>query len=453
MSFTLGNGFEGLILEVRILSRIFFWAVGVGLLTAGTSLADSLEEELATLLIDHPQIKAGQKTVESRRQEISKSWAGYFPTLSSTGKIGPQYIDSPGERTRLPNHKVWSRTSITAGVTATQNLFNGYNTASLVKTARLTKEIAELTLEGTRQNVLFEGISAYIDVLRQMRLIDLARNNETTIQRQLSLEDERVRRGSGIAVDVLQAKSRLQLAKERRVSFEGALEDSVSRYFQVYDHAPNLETITDPVPPVEMVPSELERAIDIALVENPAMDNSNATVEVARERRILVKSEYFPSFDLVGTWNFEKNNNAVVGVRRDYSFAVQSSWDLFSGFSTTAGMTQAAYDYRASRDNHDFFARKVVEQTKLAWQALLTIRLRLELLENAVNIAGEVFDSRKKLREAGKETVINVLDAENEVINAQINFTSASYDEHLAVYQLLQAMGRLNTVHLGLPEY
>ncbi len=440
---------------MSILSRGFFWAVGMGLLTAGTSFADSLEEELATLLIDHPQIKAGQKTVEARRQEISKSWAGYFPTLSSTGTIGPQYVDSPGERTRLQDqdHKVWSRTGITAGVTATQNLFNGYNTASLVKTARLTKEIAELTLKGTRQNILFEETSSYIDVLRQMRLIDLARNNEMTIQRQLNLEDERVRRGSGIAVDVLQAKSRLQLAKERRVNFEGALEDSVSRYFQVYGHAPNLETITDPVPPVEMIPSELERAIDIALVENPALDNSNATVEVARERRTLVKSEYFPSFDLVGTWNFEKNNNTVIGIRRDYSVAVQSSWDLFTGFSTSASMMQAGYDYRASKDNHDFVARKVVEQTKLAWQALLTTRLRMELLENAVNIAGEVFDSRKKLREAGKETVINVLDAENEVINAQINFTSASYDERLAVYQLLQAMGRLNTVHLGLPEY
>jgi len=101
---------------LSILSRGFFWAVGMGLLTAGTSLADSLEEELATLLIDHPQIKAGQKTVEARRQEISKSWAGYFPTLSSTGTIGPQYIDSPGERTRLQDqdHKVWSRTGITA---------------------------------------------------------------------------------------------------------------------------------------------------------------------------------------------------------------------------------------------------------------------------------------------------------------------------------------------------
>jgi len=92
----------------------------------------------------------------------------------------------------------------------------------------------------------------------------------------------------------------------------------------------------------------------------------------------------------------------------------------------------------------------VIEQSKLAWQSLLTARERLELLENAVNIASEVFVSRKKLREAGKETVINVLDAENEVNNAQINYTSAFYDERLAVYQLLLAMGRLDQKNLSL---
>ena len=87
---------------------------------------------------------------------------------------------------------------------------------------------------------------------------------------------------------------------------------------------------------------------------------------------------------------------------------------------------------------------------KLSWQSLLTARNRLDLLENAVNIATEVFISRKKLREAGKETVINVLDAENEVSNAQINYTSASYDERLSIYQLLLSMGRLNPAFLNL---
>jgi adhesin transport system outer membrane protein len=73
-----------------------------------------------------------------------------------------------------------------------------------------------MTLDGTRQGMLLKGINSYINVLRQRRLIELAPLNETNIQNQLNLEDERVQRGSGIAVDILQAKSRLQPAKERR---------------------------------------------------------------------------------------------------------------------------------------------------------------------------------------------------------------------------------------------
>jgi adhesin transport system outer membrane protein len=113
-------------------------------------------------------------------------------------------------------------------------------------------------------------------------------------------------------------------------------------------------------------------------------------------------------------------------------------------------MAQAAFNYGASKDNHRFVTRKVIEQIKISWQALLTVRERLELLENAINIASEVFDSRQKLREAGKETVINVLDAESEIFNARINFTPASYQERIAVYQLLLAMGRLNAGTLNL---
>ena len=307
-----------------------------------------------------------------------------------------------------------------------------------------------MTLEGTRQNTVLEGINAYLNVLRQKRLIELARENEATIQQQLNLEDERVQRGSGVAVDVLQAKSRLQISRERLVSFVGALEDAVSRYTQAYNHPPDIESMIDPVPPVEMVPSELDRALDLAIVGNPALGNSSVTIEVARERKRTLRAEYYPVIDLDSTYNFEKQAGATVGVRRDYSVTLRATWGFFTGFSTRNLLSQAAFNLGASKDTHDFTARKVIEQTKLAWQALLTAKKRLVLLENAVNIASEVFSSRQKLREAGKETVINVLDAENEVNNAQINFTSASYDERLAVYQLLLAMGLLNPTGLNL---
>lgn len=426
-------------------------ALGLCLGVNNSSHAKSLEEELSGLIIDHPQIRAGRKTVESSRLEIEKTMSGYLPTVSATAAAGPEYIDSPTTRANIAKNK-WSRTKNVAGLTITQNLFSGFSTESAVQTARLNRELARNSLEGTLQSMIFEGISNYIDVLRQIRLIELSRSNEATITRQLNLEDERVQSGAGITVDVLQAKSRLQIAKERRVTFEGALEDGITRYTQTYNHPPDLNSMTDPVPPVELIPSELEKAIDIALAENPAIASSNITIEVARERKKMLESEYSPVLDLVTKWNYEKHSSAVLGTKRDYSVVVQSTWDLFTGFSTSASKAQAAYDYGASRDNFEYTSRKVVEQIRLAWQALLTSRERLVLLENAVTIASEVFLSRKRLREAGKETVINVLDAENEVNNAQINYTSASYDERLAIYQLLMAMGRLNSVHLNIGQ-
>ena len=80
----------------------------------------------------------------------------------------------------------------------------------------------------------------------------------------------------------------------------------------------------------------------------------------------------------------------------------------------------------------------------------MTARERVELLDNAGAIASEVFDARQKLREAGRETVINVLDAQNEVYNARINLTQASGDVLLAIYRVLQGMGRLGPAELGL---
>jgi len=416
----------------------------------GASGAASLEKELAGLVLDHPNIAAAIKTVQSSRKEISRIQSEYLPTITATADVGQELVDSPAVRAAAEDGKISSRTPQTMNLTFSQNLFNGYLTTSNIRTAQLNRELAAITLEGTRQNTIFEGIAVYIDVLRQKRLTEFARENEATIQQQLNLEDERVQRGSGVAVDVLQAKSRLQISKERRVSFQGAQEDAASRFTQVYNHPPDVEAMMDPVPPVEMLPSTLERAIEIAVAENPAIENTSTTIEVNRERKRAVLSELYPVVDLEGQFNFEKHAGTVIGVRRDYSLLLTATWNMFSGFSTRESMAQATYNYRASQDSHTFSARKVIEQTRLTWQALLTSRDRLELLENAVNIASEVFESRKKLREAGKETVINVLDAENEVSNTQISFARASYDERLAIYQLLLAMGRLDPATLNL---
>jgi adhesin transport system outer membrane protein len=293
---------------------------------------------------------------------------------------------------------------------------------------------------------MFEGIAAYLDVLRQAQLLNLSTQNEENIRRQLNLEDERVRRGSGIAVDVLQAKSRLQIALERKVFVQGAQIDARSRYLQVFSRQPDLTTMRMPAAPSKLLPNSLEDAISIALVENPAIKSGQRQIEIADQNREGVVSEFYPTIDIVAEGNYEDDFNGVPGIRRDYSVKVRANWNLFNGLSTKSRTKGAAYTYQARQSDYVQTRRKIEEQTRLSWQALMTARERVELLDNAVNIAGEVFESRERLRESGRETALNVLDAENEVFNARINYTSALFDARAASFQLLLAMGRLDQV-------
>ena len=322
-------------------------------------------------------------------------------------------------------------------------MFDGYGTPAALATAKIGKSIAEVALDSTQQNLLFAAISAYLDVLRNARLLELAGANESTIQRQLKLEDERVKRGAGIAIDVLQAKSRLQASKERRVALEGNLANATARYQQNFDSKPEVDEMSLPTLPIWLLPKTLGEAEEIARAENPALDNSNRAIDSANQRKRSAKSGFFPVIELVTTLNYEQDDAGSLGTRYDGSVNLEASWALFSGFATRADTLAAAHEYSAALNNHSLVDRTVIADLRLAWQQLATARERVGLSQNAVNIAREVHAGRLKQLEAGEETEINVLDAEIEAVTAQINATGAEYDAQTAVYRMLLALGRL----------
>lgn len=357
------------------------------------------------------------------------------------GDTGPEYVDSPNRR-EIEKHRYYKGRE-TSGLVVTQRLFDGNATDSQVEAAKVSQQISSTDLRATRQNALLEGTLAYLDVLRQGRLIQLARDNERKIHEQLNLEDERVLKGSGMASDVLAAKQRLQVAKERRVNFEGNFEAAVAKYAQVFGHSPDVARLSDPPVPQGLIPPQLEDAVRSAQDDNPTVQTASKTIELTSERQRTAESGYYPNIDLVGRADYENDRNAVVGVRRDWSLLVTASWELFSGFKTDALVAQASYDHAASKDNHLYASRKVTETVKIAWHKLKTARERMSLLENAAVLAEEVWQAQKKRRDAGKATVQDVLDEETRINDARINFTNAYYDMIQHSYELLAAMGRL----------
>ena len=358
----------------------------------GHVVAKSLEEEARQLLEKHPQILAAQKSISSSQEAINTARAGYMPVVSASGDFGYERIDSPGRTSATPDQGPFTTgQSRQASVTVTQTVFNGFLTDADNETAQLTKQSAEISIEEVSQNILFEGVSVYLEVLRNLRLLKLSIDNEATIQKQLELEDERVRRGSGIALDVLESKRRLQGAKERRVAFDGALRDSRSRFNQVFGHEPVVDEMIIPTPPLSLLPENLDNAKKMAINLHPAIRNSEKRIDIAQQARKIAKSGYFPTVDIVGEWGYEDDFGGTRGGRRDFSAKVKANWDIFNGFATEAGVDRAAYDYLASIDSSTFVKRKILEETRLAWSALDTARQRVTLLQNAVNIAAEVF--------------------------------------------------------------
>jgi adhesin transport system outer membrane protein len=411
---------------------------GLGLVMPRVADAVTLREELLVLLGGHPSIKASQDSVRAAAEAVGRADASFLPVVTLTGDQGYKEINGPGQRAAK---NIWRRGFEQYGLSVTQNLYDGNRKYHEKSGAELTREAAKNKLMETRHNLLLQGANTYVDVLRQISLVRLSRRSEATIALQLSLEDERVKKGGGTSVDVLLSKTRLQRSKEQRIIFEGRLRDAVTSYINVFGKEPILEELEDDGLRMDLVPDSVDTAIARALAVNPIILGSNKQIDIAHLRQRSAASDYYPRLDVVGATNWEDNREGTAGMRRDWSATLQATWSLFTGFSPRSTVTEAAHTYSASINNHLFVNRQIEEETRLAWQGVLTACDRRLLLDNATIIAGEVHASRVKLREGGKETVINVLDAESEVFNAEISLAQASYDENLATFRLVIAMG------------
>jgi len=422
----------------------FCIALAAGLTLAGGSgpaAAQSLPGELSVLLDTHPQLQAKRKAVSSAEDAIGAARSGFMPTVRVTGDAGGEYVDSPDRR--MAFGKPFDRSREQGGVTVTQHVFDGFATDSAVDAATVTRTIAEVDLKNTRQATLLEGISAYILVLRASRLIQLARESERNVQEQLKLEDERVQKGAGITSDVLAAKQRLQVAKESRVRFEGEFHASVAKYTQVFGHPPSVSDMIEPPVPADKLPPTLNEALGLAEGNNPQIETAARSIELADERRRAAEAGYFPTLDVVAKGNYGNAINAETGMRRDGSLLLTANWELFSGWKTDSLVSQAAHDKAASQDNHLHATRKVQELVRTTWYKLSTARERLGLLDNAANLAEEVWKAMQARHDAGKATIHDVLDDETKIFDARINYAQAYYDMVTATFELLAADGML----------
>jgi adhesin transport system outer membrane protein len=404
--------------------------------------AQTLGDELRDLVANHPQIRAKVKTQSAAEQGIGVARSAYYPTARLAADAGPEYYDTV-DRLNTQGKPYMRGTTDSSGMVVTQRLYDGQATDANVSSAQVTHSLSGAVLRATRHNAILEGIKAYLSILRLTHLINLSSENVHIVQSQLKLEDERVVKGAGMGADVLLAKQRLQVAKEARVRYVGEMDTAVANYTQVFGHTPVADALSEPVVPAQVLDNSIENAMETAEKNNPSLEAAKLSIDLSAQKQRGAEAGYMPTVDLVGKADFQHDKLTETGDRKDWSVLVTATWEFFSGWKTQSQVAQASYEHGAAMDNNLYQTRKVKELVRTSWAKLHTARERMGLLENAANLAEELLQASQKLHKAGKETIFNVLDAENRMIQSRIDYAQAYYDMASATYEILNAMGLL----------
>ncbi len=404
--------------------------------------AQALVDELRVVLDTHPQISSKTKSVDSAHSGIGVAWGNYLPQVKLTADAGPEYTDSI-DRLNTEGRPYIRGTTDETAMTVTQHVYDGNSTDSAVGQAEATQAINKSDLRGTRQSVLLDAVSSYLAVLRWSHLIRLSTDNVHNVQDQLNLEDERIAKGSGMSLDALTAKQQLQTAKEARVRYEGELRSALATYTQIYGHPAKMSEMQEPIAPTSLLAADMEEAVQTAQKNNHNIEQALHGIELANEKRRSAESGFMPNVDLVGKADYMHYKNAESWDRKDWSMLLTVSWDLFNGWKTRSLVEQASYDHGVAMDNHLYQVRRTDELVRSKWEKLSTAQERMDLLENAANLAEEVLAATRKLHAAGKENIFNVMDAQNRLNDARINYSQAYYDMMTASFEVLNAMGQL----------
>src|SRR5574343_317985 len=382
---------------------------GAALLCTGLQ-ARPLQDELGNLLAEPPLIRAGRHAVEAAQSRVDAAASGRLPKVTVTG--------------------------------------NGGRVQAGIDLATTDLSIQENNLAAVTQDVLLEALTAYLQVGRYQTLIGISRLNEDTTRTQLEMESKRVAGGGGIAVDVMQARTRLQIVKERRVFYEQALRDAMANYEQTFGRAPELAQLQELEIHQAGLPTDLPSAMAAGLERSSRLMASRLQVSKAQTQVDAAKAGLLPALDLVVAGNHDVHANATAR-RDDYSALLRLSWSFSAGMEVQH-RTAAALKDKDELTERDRSARnKAVEAIRVSWNQVINGRERLELLDSAAGIARDVMINRKRLRDAGKETALSALDAEVEYFGVLSNKINAMYDTRIGAYRLMAAIGALTPEALG----
>ncbi len=409
--------------------------------------AETLNGALAKAYKYNPRIDAERARLRATDEAVTQAHSGYRPRLQADADISAQETRRRSDNPFLGSGKE-RNTPRGYSVSLQQNIFDGFQTTNAVREAEANVRAGRELLRDVERAVLLEAVTAYMDVVRDQAIVRLQENQVRVLSRELRATQDRFSVGEVTKTDVSQARARRARAVSDLELAQANLKTSRANYVRAIGSAPS--ALREPGIPARLIPRSLPSAVSIAINESPTVIGSLYLEQASRHTVDRIRGELLPQVSLEAAYD---NRFDTGGGTQEVEGAIVTgrvTVPIYQGGQVTSRVRAAKHTH-VSRLQEIEEARTLVRRDVTeAWSQLEAANAQLESDRTQVAANQTALSGVREEEKVGQRTLLDVLNAEQELVNSQVQLVSTKRNQVVAAYALLSALGRLDSATLGL---
>ncbi|SFJ26495.1 TolC family outer membrane protein [Bradyrhizobium sp. Gha] len=417
------------------------------------ALADTIEAALVRAYQNNPQLNAQRAQVRSTDENVPQALSGYRPKVAVTASAGYQYTDtnttaggSPTAIVRTEIHGANAPRSV--GVTATQNLYNGNQTANRTRAAESQVSGAREALRVLEQTVLLQAATVYMDYLRDSATLEVQRSNVRVLEQTLKQTRDRFNVGEVTRTDVAQSEAQLAAGNTQALTAESNLTTTRSNFRRIIGNEPS--NLAPGAPVDRYLPGTLASAVSLSLVENPNVTAGMYGIDVNYLQVKINEGALLPTinFQVAATQSYEQ----TMTIFRSFGASAVASINapIYQGGAEYSLIRQSKENLAQQRLNLETTRDQTRANVVTAWGQLQAGKAQVQSAQAQVTASEIALNGVREEAKAGQRTTLDVLNAQQALVNARVALVTAQHDRVVASYNVLAAVGRLAPQVLGL---
>jgi outer membrane protein len=418
------------------------------------ALAETIEAALVRAYQNNPQLNAQRALVRSTDENVPQALSGYRPKVAVTASAGYQYTDTLSTSGGSANTIVRTETHganppRSAGLTVTQTLFNGQQTANKTRAAESQVSGAREALRVLEQTVLFSAATIYMDYLRDSAIVEVQKSNVRVLEQTLKQTRDRFNVGEVTRTDVAQSEAQLAAGKTQELTAESNLVTTRSNYRRIVGNEP--ENLAPGSPVDRYLPPSLPQAVELSLIENPNVTAAMFGVDVNFLQVKVNEGALLPTVTLQGSVQQAYEQTLISQRAFGASLTTQLSVPIYQGGAEYSLIRQSKETLAQQRLNLETTRDQTRANTVTAWGQLVAGKAQVASAQAQVQASEIALNGVREEAKAGQRTTLDVLNAQQALVNARVALVTAQHDRVVASYSVLNNVGRLSPQILNLP--